>query len=368
MWKSLCAAALLAGPALAEGRTDALAAMLQRLPVAIAAEGEVIFADPAAAPALPEGADPDWSAEMRLLNRHLMPGLAVDTLDLAGWSDKAGFAVLELQQVLSFGSPPVQGVILTLAPSVLSGMPDALTAAGYAPGDGAGLFLRGEDGGFDVAGYDPGDPFGGGIGASSRVLVDPTGWMVQARFEAVVRGVATGTPRLSDRTDLMALVEALDDPSVGPGAVLNAVVLSNPLDMLPAMTLSVDMAEDMTLDQAAPSGLPGWSVALIADLSDGTVATGVLALAYPDRAWAEAAAARLAQNWAEQPSLVVDSAFAAIFAEPVRVQVMGDAPAALVLSQPGPAAPSAREARRQPFFPLYESYIRRDMVFLPLEQ
>jgi hypothetical protein len=356
--RALCLTVGLLGPAMAGAEADVagLQDSLARLPVAAAGRAEVWFADVAAGLAL---ADPGLAADdPNRLAGLVMPGLEVRVDGLPAWPATVGFGPNDLGQVLSFGVPPETGVVLRLSPSAARAVPGVLVANGYAPEDMGvpTLLARGEDFGVDFAALDPGDPFSGGIGAASRVAITPDGWLWQARGWPVIDRLLAPGPTLADRPDLAALIAGLGQE--GQGALVNALILPDPLAMQAGPPLSPDMDPALL---AQPPGLPDWSLALIADLQDGDQATGVIALAYATADQAQAGADRMLANWTGVRSMQMPRTFADLTGGTARAAVAGQGPYAALLIVTAPMDGWMNPVWNR----MVAAYVGRDMVFLP---
>ena len=117
--------------------------------------------------------------------------------------------------------------------------------------------------------------------------------------------------------------------------------------------------------QAAGAVLP-LGAALLADLSvPGGPGVGLLALTFPDRDLALAAAAHMERAWATVPSLARRGVPFGNIAGPAHAYVTGKGPfvALLVVADPGLAVEG--RLRNRAFDTLYEAVLQRDLVFLP---
>jgi hypothetical protein len=141
-------------------------------------------------------------------------------------------------------------MILRLPPDVAARVTPALLASGYQKEVRAGVraLARGEDGQIDPAQRDLADPFGGGLGMSSRVVVDGP-LLVQSRTWPDLLGLV-GKAGHQGHPELVPMAEALDQPGWGEVALVKAV-----------------LPHQLDLGVMGGGGPPVWRLGLVADLS-----------------------------------------------------------------------------------------------------
>ncbi|WP_210527765.1 hypothetical protein [Rubellimicrobium arenae] len=352
---------LLGLPALAEGRSDAFLDLVGRVPSELVAPGseprfpQVHFADHAAAAALvatlPPRASPDpvqsYGPYARLqtpLAVQVAPGLE------GGWEPRVGFGPLDIRASLVVAAPPHQAMLLRLADGSAEGIAPALLAAGYEPGvrDGVDALVRNpEDFGISLGDRHIADPFGGALGAASRVLLDGS-LLLQANNWPDLLAMAQGPGGVSGRSqpDLAALAAVLDRPDWGDAALIQAVL----------------WPEQAALSRGGHGGLPPWRTALMADLATGLETRTLVLFSYADRASAEAAAARLEAGWATEP-MAAGRSLREITETEAETQVLGDGPFVAVLSLRAPTeALSGGWPVNGPFVRLLTAQARGDLM------
>lgn len=222
----------------------------------------------------------------------------------ADWPPRVGFAPADMRTVLGLGVRPDTASVITLRPGLGASATAALTAAGYDRSDvpGGVLLRRGTaDHAVDFAQRDPADPFGGMLGQSARILIrgDVLAWSSgMAALDHLARG-----PTWGERPDMAVILNALDGLPEGT-LIVRAMALTDPtlfmggsFDALVQQALETgELPADLPPEPA--TGVPPWSLALIADTAQGAQSGVAIALAYPTEALARDAAARLAAGWA----------------------------------------------------------------------
>jgi hypothetical protein len=313
MFKPLCVAlAVVASPAVAESRSAALADLLSHLPASmITPQTLVQFADLAAARQVtaPNEATARWGMFARA-NLAGMGDAVIAGME-GQWPALVGFGPDDLIAVLAVDAPPEHAILARLTDT--TGVGSALLASGYAQTDVAGTvaFVRGDDFVVDIAARDVADPFGHGLGLSSRVAVQDT-LLLQSSGTAWLTAMLAAP---SDPTaDMAVLLAALDDPASGSGAIVKA-------------TLMPDQAQIA----ASHGGIPPWHKGIMADISDGTANWAVVAVSYPDRTVADRAAGLLTAAWDATPLPNTNTTLATILGVTPVVRVTGNGPFAVVL-------------------------------------
>lgn len=296
------------GLALAVGLSVPAAAdlgdLLGRIPLGLVGGqvGAVVIAadlDAARAAAAEEPGGTERAAWTRL---DLLPFALTLQAGLAGgWHRRTGFDPDDVSRVLVVSAPPVQGVALQL-----KGPPDltALGEAGYreATRDGLTALARGgADGSMSLADRDPDDPFGGRLGAASRIAVEGAS-VRQSNTWPMLAALASPAPSPT----LAALATALDSGDWG-GTPVQAQLWS-PLDVAPGLPPDLLAGDPAAPERLLEPGeaLPPWSMGLAADLA-GEDGIGLVLLAFPDPATAARAAGVLSRRLPEATSMMVNA-------------------------------------------------------------
>ncbi len=321
---ALFVACLGLGPAgaFAERPTDGMRAALAVIPqAAIPVEGssplQIEYGDPGAmAPVVALQAlrgEMDFPPEAAALTRSL-PGDMRNSAMLTqpeGFEAATGLRLTDLGPLLAVSRPPERLTLLSIGPGAAPRMVAALQANGHGMVEdrgGAVILSRGEDFAINPLGREPANPFGGALGQSTRFLV-AEGKVLHAPATPILEAVIEGAgPRLSEHPGLVALLAGLDAGAEGAGGLIHATAIL---------------------------GMGGRDL-LIADLANGTEETGMLVIALPDTAAAEALAARLTQDWPTLTSQVTGGPYAALFEGPVTIAAHPGTPASVTLRRSQP--------------------------------
>ncbi len=188
-----------------------------------------------------------------------------------------GFEYFDMDRALQFGSDPFTGVLVESEARAFSAPRTALALAarGYDPTRlAAGLrgWAKGGDGMTDVDNIEIGDPFGGDVGLSSRVVVIGDRYVTNSFLWPIV--AATAETVAGDRLSLADLPEyrSLVESMGRTGDLLQAIIVQPG-----ALTAEGDP-------------LPSYDLAAIADYQQGDEQVYCIVVAYNDIAAAEAAA------------------------------------------------------------------------------
>lgn len=268
----------------AEGRSEEIFNQLARIPSAMIAEmrypGSVIMvhaSSPATAISLfPDGID----AYNRVHSSAYMPLKNDDGTSYIG----IGFIPAQnVETILTIATPPRLEMILKLAPGETSNVESTLLDFGYTIQEkfGVSAYTNGRDDfELDIANRNAMDPFSGLIGSSARVVFRDD-LILSARSWPYILLLAKHS-----EPDWVwePLAHAIDTADLGEAVLLQAQILPS----------------QATLTRGAPSGIPIWNFAMLADLSDGTTDTTMALFLYQTKADAEQAAARLEEGWSEQ--------------------------------------------------------------------
>jgi hypothetical protein len=368
---------LAAGSAVAQDRTAALAALLDRVP-AVVAQGPdgvatVQFGDMAVAaemltvwpPATP--ADP---AVMMLPDD--MYGAAFQYA--AEWPQRLGFRPADIMATLDVQASPVRLHLLSLSPGSASGIPTALANNGYVAETLSGQPIwvrRDEDYSNDAANYDPADLFDYGFARASRIWLDGD-LLVQSTGREPVGAVIDGAYSLLDRPDIAALVAALADEGAGDGAILKATLLLDPVALMPRPNLSLLESQD-AMEQSAQDfqpiaeayPFPGWGAGIIADIRSGTEISGVLVLAFETSDQARRAAEQMISRWSGVPSQNLAGTYLDIAGQAPVVTLADTSPPTVILRLSSPPDATEGFPRNPGLRVLNESLMLADMIFLP---
>jgi hypothetical protein len=251
--------------------------MLAELPAALIGPGVpdwplLQFGDVAGALALPpEGADPGLRAFRGwplFMMQHELSELGVN------WAATVGFTPRDVAQALMHSTVSGQTHLFRLAPGVAGQTGAALAGAGYAAQGQAGqTWLRaGDDGQIDPQGAPAGDPFRGRLGMAAHLRIDGDVIRHAPTAAAMAALVAPGQAPASAAPDVGALLTGLSGLEAGP--LLRATLM---LQVMPFLAHE-DPRAALGLDSGPPQR---WQALALADFSDGTTATAVLALVLP---------------------------------------------------------------------------------------
>lgn len=331
---SLCL--LLIAPPLAAQETGAtLAAHLDRIPVAALAlfqrAPEIDFGDPAAARRVLV-TPPSAPLDPALSRTAIAPLFEILAPDLtAAWPRTVGFALDDVQAWSGLTAFPERITLMSIDPGLHPSITATLVAAGYAPADRAftALWRNPDDYALDLATRDPADPFGGRLGQASRVAFDGD-VVLQSPGWPLIDAAMSGGPSLASRPDIAALVLSLDTLAPGDHLLLTARLALDPRDYVTVSQPDIS-ALDPDLTEALPAGpstpgLPFWSAALFADLSDGATNIAVVALAFPTQVSAKSAAQDMARNWSQLPVPSYEATLAELTGADMSVSVTGTGP------------------------------------------
>jgi hypothetical protein len=370
------ASGITATTSLAQTGSDALRAMLTKVPVAVLgppwARRQLEFADyDAAAVALaspPPGTSPEMTGPYGPARRAVLGAMA-DYIypDVAERMDSTvGFALTDVRAVLSVSDLPDTALILHLAPRVAKRAATVLRAAGYADTTAQGYpaLVRGtEDFSIDMNARNPADLFGGLLGKSSRVafaddhLLQATGWPMLSLL------ARPEPPMMVDQPDIAALLDAVD-LGIPPGAgLVRAFILGDQSDFMPGMVVSGN------LDMAVPGsiGVPPWTIGLLADISDGRTEAGMIALVFATRALAMDAAVRMDQSWTTGTLSSTGATLADMTGVQAEIRVLGDGPFVTLLVATAPRIQSDGWIRNTVFDVLFMAWLNRELGMIGLQ-
>ena len=161
------------------------------------------------------------------------------------------------------------------------------------------LWRGSRDRAVDMLGRDRGDPFGGHLGFSSRVVINGDTLIQAADWPTIEAMIAGDAENLGDDPDISAVAMALGTEGAGQGSVARVYLAQ---DGEGAVTAVVDSVHGVTL-------------------------SGLLALSVVDTEAAEALAAVMERNWTEANSLLTSQPYAAHFDALPVISVVSGAPA-----------------------------------------
>jgi hypothetical protein len=237
------------------------------------------------------------------------------------WPTTAGFDFVEVDRAVHFGEPPSDGTVLVgvFRPDAVASAYEARGFMGSAAGertlwcDTAGCD-RGKE--VDLTAIDPGMPFGGRLGrrqplaAGAEDLLSSADEATVRAMLAAARGDATS---LAEVPAYRALARSTaEDVTITQAMLMPGIGALSPIDLveLSGSTPEVDAAVEAQLADLPPVGSMS-AVGVLGGVSgDEEVVT--VALAVPDDAAAESAAAAVAERLARAPSLQEDRPLQAV--------------------------------------------------------
>lgn len=312
-----------------QDRSAGLIDLLSRVPADLLAglDGpDVSFADFAAAAEVmaPDGGDTAALARLGPLARATLPMApaalsgAVDGL----WPDLVGFGLTDVQTILTLNAPPASGMILRLSNGAISLVEPALARNGYvatAVHDMPALERNAEDFGISLIDRQAADPFGNGMGQSSRVTMAED-YLYQSNNWPMLAALAGTAPAMSG--ELEALAAAIDDPAYGDAVLLQAIALP----------------PQGRLGSKGSGGLPAWSQGWLVDLGAGQDTVALAIFLYDDQPTATRAADLALAGWSALPTPQSGRTFAELIGAEATTSVAGEGPFAAVLALRQPAA------------------------------
>jgi hypothetical protein len=206
-----------------------------------------------------------------------------------------GFDWFAIDHMIGYGAPPRVGLALTGTFDAAK-IGKALSSRGFQQSDvtGTTVWYRFEDGQEDPKAREPRDPFGGATGAAARIAILP-GYLGSARYWDMAKQlVATSRKEqksLADAADYRSLADAVTDPDVYQGSLLQAVFIPGSI-FDRADIFGVRLLPDLP-DPTNYGELPPYTLAVLADRQEGNMQVHLVAVAYPDVATAQRASAEL---------------------------------------------------------------------------
>lgn len=165
---------------------------------------------------------------------------------------------------------------------------------------GVTVWYRFDDGQANPKAREPQDPFGGATGAAARIAFLP-GYLGNTRYWDMAKQiVATHTKdqkSLADASDYRALADAVTDPDIYKGSLLQAVFIPGSV-FEGADIFGVRLLPDLP-DPTSYGELPPYSLAVLAGRQEGDMQVHLVAVAYPDVATAQRGSAELYKRIAE---------------------------------------------------------------------
>lgn len=280
------------------------------------------------------------------------------------WTSRVGFGPDRITAMLHLYELPARVLVLRLADALdLIAAKQTLTANGYEARqvDAWSAFWRGEDMAIDPAAGDPADPFSGQLGRSVRIASDGSVLLYAPAWGAVEAIAEWTETTLADLSSVQILLEALDDERWGAASLVQAMIWPVPW---PAIDPSANLTSGDAVSELPDVGLPSWQLGILADLSTGDTDYTVVALVYDDRATAEALIEPLLAAWQGGRSSARDITFAELTGGTAQTYVVGDGPAALVLSIEQPMTDDEDNGRNLAYHALLSGYMMGDLSFL----
>ncbi|TKW67606.1 MAG: hypothetical protein DI616_04600 [Paracoccus denitrificans] len=224
---------------------------------------------------------------------------------LEEWSENAGADLADIRYFAGFGTPPEDVTIWGFTDEASAGATFAgLEERGFTEIDGmAGVMANGEPLQINIANRDPANPWTGQMGQTSVVTRQRAHLLHAAgptAFEPLLQGQASMVESAPGKSLLAALL-AQEKPVAqatffGPQLGFYS---PQPGPMPDPMSSPEDNAAIKAEMEKSQAGVPVYFGGVVADLVQEGKTVAVIALAYPDCATAEKAAARAAALWPE---------------------------------------------------------------------
>jgi hypothetical protein len=361
----------------AQGRSDAFRAMLAHVPVSflgpLTERWEVMFGDitagAVAVSAPPADANPIFASALGPFARAAVPPLT-DVLrgDSANiWPDLLGFGPDQAVSMLTITAPPQSAILLQLTPGATDAVGPALITNGYEQTDqiGTPAYARGDDFAFDPAARNTADPFGAGMGMSSRIAIQGDILLQSRDWPMLTEMTATDTPKLGDNPEIAAMLDALDGMPEDLGGLVRARLMTDPLVIGawdPLAGLQIDEVPDLV--EPPKTRLPFWSMGLLADLATADTETAAIALVYATQSDADTAAASLQSAWRFQLSAAAGRSFEDITGAEAVTSVSGTGPFVVLLTATLPSEAHNGMIDNRPWSVLIQAYYQRDLAIL----
>lgn len=230
-------------------------------------------------------------------------GMAVRMTSLEDWGQKAGTDLTKLRYFAGFGEPPATVAIWGFTDEAAADATFAgLAERGFTELDGMpGVVANGEPQKVDLANGDPASPWSGLLGETSVVMQQGAHFLHASGPDAFAP-VLEGQPAMIDSAPGKSLVAAME----AQGKPIAQASFFGPIAGLygvdPALALgTASPAEAKAAMGAAianpPAGVPVYFGGVMVDLVEDGKSIALIALAYPDCATAEKAAASAAALW-----------------------------------------------------------------------
>jgi hypothetical protein len=284
------------------------------------------------------------------------------------WPDLLGFGPGQIVSMLTVTGLPQSAVLLQLTPGVTDLVGPALIANSYMQTDQMGFpaYARGEqDLAFDIAARNSADPFGGGLGMSSRIAIQGDILLQSRDWPMLTEMTAADTPKLADNPEIAAILNALDGVPEDLGGLVRARLMTDPLVIgawNPLAELQLDAAP--SAQEPPKSRLPFWSMGLLADLATADTETVVIALVYATQSDAVTAAASLQSAWRFQLSAAAGRSFADMTGAGATTSVSGNGPFVTFLTATVATEAYGGMVSNRPFSALIQAYYQRDLSIL----
>ena len=246
-----------------------------------------------------------------------------------------------------------------------------LVANGYTQTDQMGYpaLVRGqEEGSFDIAARN--DPFGAGIGISSRIGFTGDILMQAPSWPMLTRMMAPSESMLADNSEIAALLGAVDAAPAELGGLVRVRLLSDPVSIAawdPLAGLQLDPPPDVQPANEPKSRLPFWTMGLLADLATPETETAIIALVFPTQSAADTAAATLSSAWQYQLTPASGHSFQEITGATATTSVSGTGPFVALLTATQPTTAEGGMIGNRTWSALLRAYYQRDLLLLAPE-
>jgi hypothetical protein len=206
-----------------------------------------------------------------------------------------GFDWFAIDRVIGYGAPPRVGLTLT-GTFDANKVAKALSLGRFQQTDvtGVTVWYRFDDGQVDPKAQGFKDPFGVATGVAARIALLP-GSLSNTRYwdmaKQIVATYKKDQKSLAEASDYRALADAMTDPAVYTGSLLQAVFIPSSVFDVPNI-LDVRILPDLP-GLSGYGELPPYSLAALADRQEGDMQVHLVAIAYPDVATAQRASDEL---------------------------------------------------------------------------
>ena len=229
--------------------------------------------------------------------------------ETGAWSEQAGTEIDKLSYFAGYGSPPATVTIWGFTDQASADATFAgLAERGFTElGDMPGVVANGEPGQMNLASRDPANPWSGMLGETS-VVARMGSHFLHSTIPAAFAPVLEGQPALIDSAagkSLLAALEAQDRPLAQATFfnVANGMYMPDPTLAMGGKSPAEAEAAMKAATAETSAGVPIYFGGMMADLVEDGKSVALIALAYPDCATAEKAAASAAALWPTTDSI-----------------------------------------------------------------